>query len=125
MTNSSYTDYVGSLFFKGVRVANAIFTPKVVDVESTKVVLCHIEGVEPATGRLINFDMWPRNEATAEDIKSLPKEWEDIIFRVGYYSQLEQETGEITTLQGAPKWIAAKSHGRDFEALHGKRREFK
>lgn len=124
MTNAAYTDYVGNLFFKACRIINAKFTKKVVRVGDEDVVLCHCSGVNLQDGSMVNFDMWPRNSATAEDLASLPDTWDDVIFRIGFYEKLDEETGEIATVQGAPKWIACKHSGKDYEPLHGERREF-
>ena len=130
-TQDNYVDYVASLYLRACGVKDIEFTLKKLEKEGFEnVVLVHVSGVQHSddpqkAGRIVNFDMWPRNEATAEDIDKVfnkveekdaegkvvkttlvPKHLDDIHFRVGYHTGKDLETGEIVTVEGKPKWIA-------------------
>ena len=122
LSQNSYVDYVASLYFNACGVKDVEFTPKVVKVGDKDVVLIHISGVQVTTGIKVNVDLWPRNEATDEDIKSLPKSITDIEFRIGYWPQID-ENGEQTLRQGTPKWTMYRN-GEKKVTLSGEKREF-
>lgn len=85
---------------------------KTVNVGEEKVVLLHIEGYQPSEAKFVNFDMWPRNEATEDDIKALPEKFGDVKFRVGYFVHTDLETGEKKVIEGKPKWIGYSRPGK-------------
>lgn len=122
LSQKTYVDYVASLYFNALNVKDVKFTPKVVTVGDEEVILVHISGVQTNTGIEVNVDLWPRDHATEEDIKSLPKSLADIGFRIGYWPAID-ENGETTLKQGNPKWT--KYHdGNKFVWLSGEKREF-
>ena len=123
LSQNSYVDYVASLYFNACGVKDVQFTPKVVKVADKDVVLIHVSGVQVTTGIKVNVDLWPRNEATEDDIKNLSKaSLTDIEFRIGYWPQID-ENGEQTLRQGTPKWTAY-SVGGAMKTLSGDKREF-
>ena len=75
LSQKSYVDYVASLYFNALNVRDLVFTPKVVRVGDEDVVLIHIAGVQVSTGIKVNVDLWPRNKATAADIRTLFPEY--------------------------------------------------
>lgn len=122
LSQNNYIDYVASMYFRALGVADAKFTPKVVKVNEEEVPLIHIEGVQVSTGVKVNVDLWPRNHATSADIKALPKSLDDIEFRIGYWPAVD-ENGEQTLRQGTPKWTVYRT-GDKTVALSGEKREF-
>lgn len=121
LSQKSYVDYVASLYFKAMNVVNLTITPKTVKVGDEDVVLAHLSGVQTSSGVVVNIDLWPRNNATEEDLKSLPKSFDDIIFRVGYWPKVD-ENGESSLEPGAPKWISYTYAGKETR-LSGEKRE--
>lgn len=122
LSQVSYVDYVGSLFFNALNVEGVKFTPKQVSVGDEEVILVHVEGVQRSTGVIVNFDMWPRNNATEDDLKALPTSLDDIHFRIGYYPAIDAE-GKQTLREGKPKWIAYIKGGKTV-VFDGGKREF-
>lgn len=122
LSQKSYVDYVASLYFKAMNVVNLTITPKTVKVGDEDVVLAHLSGVQTSSGVVVNIDLWPRNNATEEDLKSLPKSFDDIIFRIGYWPEIN-ENGDTVLRQGAPKWISYTYGGKETR-LSGEKREF-
>lgn len=123
LSQNNYIDYVASMYFKALGVVNVKFSPKTVKVGDEDVVLVHIEGVQTSTGIKVNVDLWPRNHATAEDVAALPKSIDDIEFRIGYWLEVDGETGEKTPRQGTPKWTSYTTGGKTV-TLSGDKREF-
>lgn len=122
LSQNSYVDYVGSMFLRALNVQNASFTPKIVKVGDEDVILIHVSGVQTSSGVKVNFDLWPRNHATEEDIKKFPKTITDVEFRIGYWPAVD-ENGEQTLREGTPKWTAVYS-GDKVITLSGEKREF-
>lgn len=122
LSQKSYVDYVASLYFNACGVKDVKFTPKVVKVADKDVVLIHISGVQVTSGVVVNVDLWPRNEATAEDIKAMPKSVDDLQFRIGYWPTVN-ENGETELRQGSPKWTLYRTGDKEV-TLSGEKREF-
>lgn len=122
LSQNNYTDYVASLYFKACNVSDVKFSTKTVEVGDDQVPLVHIEGVQLSSGVVVNVDLWPRNHATEENIKDMPTKLDDIVFRVGYHAEID-ENGEKTFREGAPKWIAYVKDGKTV-TLSGEKREF-
>lgn len=128
-TQDNYVDYVASLYLRACGVKDVKFTLKKLEKEGFEnVVLVHVSGVQHSddpqkAGRIVNFDMWPRNEATEDDLKALPKSLDDIHFRVGYHTGKDLETGEVVTVEGKPKWIAL-INGETKTVFTGDKREY-
>jgi hypothetical protein len=122
LSQKNYTDYVASKYFKALGVSNTKFTPKTVKYGDEEVVLFNISGVQDSTGIIVNVDLWPRNHATEEEVKAVPKRVDDIYFRIGYWAE-NDENGEKTFREGVPKWIAYVSGGKEI-VLSGDKREF-
>lgn len=121
LSKDNYQDKKASMYFKALNVVDLELKPKVVKVKDEDVVLLHIDGVQTTTGTVLNIDMWPRNNATEEDLKSLPKSFDDIIFRIGYWPEIN-ENGETVLRQGAPKWVSYdKGNDKRVEFVGGKR----
>ena len=123
LSQNTYVDYVASLYFNACGVKDVKFAPKVVKVNDRDVILIHISGVQTTTGIVVNVDLWPRNEATAEDVAALPKSIDDIQFRIGYWPEIDAETGEQKLRQGTPKWTTYRNGSKEVE-LSGGKREF-
>ena len=122
LSQNNYVDYVASLYFNALGVKDVKFTPKVVEVSGEQTPLIHIEGVQVSTGVKVNVDLWPRNHATEDDIKKMPKSIDDIEFRIGYWPAID-ENGEQTLRQGTPKWTMYRT-GTTEVHLSGEKREF-
>jgi len=122
LSQKSYVDYVASLYFNACGVKDVKFTPKTVKVGDTDVVLIHISGVQVTTGVVVNVDLWPRNNASAEDIAALPKSIDDIEFRIGYWPVID-ENGDTKLREGQPKWTLYRT-GDKTVTLSGEKREF-
>lgn len=128
--HENYEDFRGSLYFRAFRIEDLEFTVKHVTLKDNSVVpLVHVSGVQVTTGKKVDFDMWPRNNATSDDLVKLPDgaKLTDIDFRVGYWIEktFNEETGamEKKIVQGAPKWIAASVGGAMF-GLSGEQRKY-
>lgn len=122
LSQQSYADYYAAMYFKACNVVDVAFTPRIVAVNGEDTVLVHVEGKQVSTGLKVNFDIWPRNHATDTDLKALPKTFDDIVFRVGYWPEID-ENGEKTLRPGAPKWVSYVSGGKEVE-FEGEKREF-
>ena len=136
LTQATYVDYIASLYLKSCNVVNAKFTPKYApktDKNPVPAILVHVEGVQPNTGILVNFDLWPRNDFDEKDLETfftkdgdnyVPKgNLSDVHFRIGYYPVVN-EVGQVTGFsEGKPKWIAYVSNG-EVKTLGGEKREF-
>ena len=123
LSQVSYVDYVASLYLNACKVQDVKFTKKVVPVGDEQVPLIHVEGTQMTTGIIVNFDLWPRNEATEEDLKAMPESLDDIHFRVGYWPEVDANTGETRLREGKPKWIAYIKGGKKV-VLDGEKREY-
>ena len=122
LSQNNFVDYVASLYFKALGVVDVKFIPKVVEVGGEQTPLIHIEGVQTTSGVKVNVDLWPRNHATADDIKNMPKVLDDIEFRIGYWPAID-ENGESILRQGTPKWTCYRT-GDKTVSLSGEKREF-
>lgn len=120
LSQNQYVDYVGSMYFNACNVKDVKFTPKTVKVDEEDVVLIHVEGVQTTSGVRVNLDIWPRNHATEEDLQTLPKTFTDIVFRVGYWPEIDAN-GEKTLRAGAPKWVSFYNGDKEIEFQGGKR----
>ena len=124
LSQDNYVDYVASLYLHACSVEDVKFSLKPLTKEGFEdVVLVHIEGVQRSTGTIVNIDLWPRNLATEDDLKDLPKSLDDIHFRVGYHTYKDLDTGETVTLEGKPKWIALINDGKK-TVFTGEKREY-
>lgn len=140
LSNENYDDFVGSLYYKALGVQNLKFSPKVVKATAENkldrdTVMVHIEGLMPevygadgslvAGGLLVNTDMWPRDDAKAEEIKALPTFFDDIIIRVGYWPDaLEKDAKGNPVLKAyPPKFVGYISGGKRYEFSGGNRWE--
>ena len=104
LNQNSHADYVASKYFKAYGVENCEFSPKVVTMgNGAKVVLVNIKGTNVNNGLRVDVDLWPRRNATEKDIESLPKKFDDIVFRIGYHTEKDITTGEERTVEGQPK----------------------
>lgn len=122
LSQQNFADYYAAMYFKACNVIDVAFTPKVVSVSGEDVVLVHVEGKQVSTGLKVNFDIWPRNHATEADLNAIPKAFEDIVFRVGYWPEIN-ENGESCLRAGAPKWVSYIKGGKEI-AFEGEKREF-
>lgn len=122
LSQVSYVDYVGSLFFKAMNVINLKVTPKVVQVNNEDVILMHLSGVQTSTGIIVDMDLWPRDSATKEDIEKLPKSVDDITFRIGYHKSIDDE-GNVSYKEGKAKWLSYRN-GEDEFRPSGEKRVF-
>ena len=122
LSQNNYVDYVASMYFNALGVKDVRFTPKTVKVGDEDVILIHISGVQVSTGVKVNVDLWPRNAATAEDVKKLPKTIDDIEFRIGFWATID-ENGDQALRQGTPKWTMYRTGDKE-TVLSGDKREF-
>ena len=113
LNQTSHVDYYGKMYFEKFGVADVKFTPRIVEVDGAKVVLLHIDGVNTNNGARVNVDLWPRYNCTVDFINNLPKQFEDIIFRVGYYTQKDITTGEEVVVEGQPKFLSYFRGGKE------------
>lgn len=109
--NERYQDYDAALYFQACGFARTEFSTKAVDVNEEKCILVHIRAVAP-DGTILETDLWPRNEATAEDLAMVGQPLSDFEFRVGFFT--DEATGEITN--GAPKHLLCHGDKREFRA---------
>ena len=107
--NDRYQDYDAQLYFKACGFVNTSFSTKTAKVNEETCVLVHVRATAP-DGRIVETDLWPRNEATAEDLTKVGEPLEDFEFRVGFYT--DEETGEVTS--GAPKHLLCHGDKREF-----------
>ena len=110
--NERYQDYDAALYFRASGAEKVTFTTRVVKVVDEDVILVHIRATMPEDGRIIECDLWPRNEATKEDLAHVGEALENFEFRVGFFA--DPETGEITA--GAPKHLLCHGAKREFRA---------
>lgn len=122
LAQNNYVDYVASMYFNALGVKDVEFSTKVVNVSGEETPLIHISGVQVSTGIKVNVDLFPRDHATEEDIKSLPKHIDDIEFRIGFWPAID-ENGEQTLQQGTPKWTLYRTGDKKVK-LSGEKREF-
>ena len=113
LNQTSHIDYYGKMYFEKLGVADVKFTPKVIEIDGAKVVLLHIDGVNTNNGARVNVDLFPRYNCTVEFINNLPKQFEDIMFRVGYYTQKDLTTGEEKVVEGQPKFLSYFRGGKE------------
>ena len=123
LTQQSYVDYVASLYLAACNVRDITFTPKVIETKGGEtLILIHVSGVQTTSGVKVNFDLFPRDNATEEDIKNFPKSLSDIEFRIGYWPKVN-ENGDTVLAPGTPKWTVAKT-GDTKTVLSGGKREY-
>ena len=122
LSQTSYVDYDAALYFNAMNCKDVTFEKKVATVDGTDVPLVHISGVQKTSGVLINVDLWPRNNATAEDLEAMPASLDNIHFRIGYYATID-ENGETRLQEGKPKWTKYVSNGK-VVSLSGEKRQF-
>ena len=139
LTQVTYVDYVASLYMKAAGVANFKVTPKyapATDKMSEPTILMHVDGIQPETGRIVNLDMFARNNFTEEDLDKLfekvedkdgkvtykPKSIGDFHFRVGYLPLFDDLGKPCGFREGKPKWIAYIKDG-NVVTLSGEKRE--
>ena len=123
LAQKSYVDYIGSLYMNACEVKNVNFSLKVIETKAGETLpLIHVEGVQLSTGVIVNFDLFPRDNATAEDLEALKdiKEVSDITFRVGYYPSIDKD-GNERLAAGSPKWLSLTVGGKKFMLSGGKR----
>lgn len=108
-SNERYQDYDANLYFKACGFTGVKYTPVKVTVDEEEVLVIRVRATMP-DGRILQTDIWPRNEATEEDLEI--KEIEDFEFRIGFFT--DEETGEVTT--GAPKHLLCHGAKRTFNA---------
>ena len=123
LSQVSYVDYVASLYLAACKVTDVKFSKKLVKVGEEDVALVHVEGTQLSTGIIVNFDLWPRNNGTENDLKAMPEKLDDIHFRIGYWPEVDAETGETRLREGKPKWIAYISGGKKV-VFEGEKREY-
>ena len=123
LSQVSYVDYVASLYLAACKVQDVKFTKKVVPVNGEDVALIHVEGTQLSSGVIVNFDLWPRNNATEDNLKEMPATLDDVHFRIGYWPEIDVETGETRMREGKPKWIAYISGGKK-HIFEGDKREY-
>ena len=123
LSQVSYVDYVASLYLNACKVQDVKFTKKTVKVGEKDVALIHVEGTQLSTGIIVNFDLWPRNSATEDDLKKMPENLDDVHFRIGYWPEIDVNTGETKLREGKPKWIAYVSGGKK-AVFEGEKREY-
>lgn len=113
LNQTTHIDYYGKMYFEKFGVADVKFTPRIVEIDGAKVVLLHIDGVNTNNGARVNVDLFPRYNCTLEFIDNLPKQFEDIMFRVGYYTQKDLTTGEEKVVEGQPKFLSYFRGGKE------------
>lgn len=106
-SNEMHQDYDAAIYFDAIGARNVKFTTKVVTVEEKPTLLITVRATMP-DGRIAEIAMWPRNEATEEDLKVT--NLEDFEFRVGFFT--DESTGEVTT--GAPKHLLCHGEKRTY-----------
>ena len=106
--NEMYQDFDAALFFQQDFV-NANYSKKLVKVNDEPVILVHVRATRN-DGLIVETDIWPRNEATEEDIAAINTPLTDFEFRIGYYA--DPETGEVHT--GAPKHLLCHGEKREY-----------
>ena len=125
LAQNSYVDYDASLYFKASKVDNLAFTPKVVkEKDGTQTILIHVSGTQLTSGVRVNVDLWPRRNATPEDIEKFTnlKSLSNIVFRIGYWPVVD-ENGEKKLAAGTPKWVSYFD-GTTEKFLNGKDRVY-
>lgn len=124
LTQKNYVDFVASLNFASMKVSGLQITVKTPEVDGKKTPILNFKGTQLTTGIIVNKDMFPRNEATEEDLANLPETVDDAIFRIGFYQYTDLDTGEQMLRQGEPKWIAYVKDGKTVN-LSGDKRAYK
>ena len=132
LSQESYVSYDGVYFMNACNVVNPKFTLKLApktENNPTAAVLVHVSGTQKTSGVIVDFDMWPRDNATEEDLKALfdengtPKaSLDNIEFRIGYWPEIDAEGNKVLR-EGKPKWYAL-SIGGSPKKLHGEKRQF-
>lgn len=123
-TQANYVDFNAVRFFIANGVNDATFTTRMVKVDGETVPLVVVGGTLPG-GELVNMTLWPRDHASDEVLARLKdgQHLDNVIFRIGYYDTVDKATGEVVTVQGAPKTIRLVMAGDEF-TLGGAKREF-
>ena len=125
-------DFFGAEFGRLNGWKDVHFKNKIVDVDGEKVVLMHLDGKDGNDAHRLNIDFWPKRSATEDDLKALPTEFEDIIFRIGCHTEetmqdvADPDTGEVTRKKvitrkfSEPKFVSYFVEGKEVQ-FHGKR----
>lgn len=121
LNHENYADYVATYFLKAHGVQDIKFSPRIVNVSGKPTVLIRVTGIQTTTGLILGFDIWPRYEATQDDIQNLPKVIDDMHFRIGYWPEVDGN-GNKTMREGKPRWTCLQSGGKEIR-LSGERRE--
>ena len=101
----NYVDYAASLFFKALNVPNPKFDTREVKVDGVRVALVHISGISQEDGSIVDMDLWPNKCQTLADLEVLPKHPQDIIFRIGYWIEVDPITKEKKMRKGQPTFV--------------------
>ncbi len=109
--NERYQDYDARLYFDACGFVNTTFSTKTVKVDDEDCILVHIRATA-TDGRIVETDLWPRNEATAEDLAMVGQPLDNFEFRAGFFT--DEKTGEVTT--GAYKHLLCHGDKREFRA---------
>ena len=127
MSRPTHDDYRASMFFRSLNVADVKFTTVVRELKTEtateRVPLINVSGVQTSTGLLVDFDIWPRNHATAEDLAKLPKNVNDFAFRIGY-AEILDEDGNKNTVASKPKFLGYYDQNGNLVTLSGEKRVY-
>lgn len=118
--NFEYYDFSAKEYFFANGVMNVTFTPRTVEVEGKAVAVIRMRGMAP-DGRILIADIWARNHAAdKKEITNFMKGVDNFTFRVGFYQEAD-EKGNLTTVQGSPKWLTYTRGGKEEQFTGGKR----
>lgn len=118
-TRDSHKDYLASKYFKALGVPCIAFETREVKCGDARVALVNFSGFSDVDGCKVDVDLWPQRCQTLKDLESLPLNPKDIVFRIGYWSEVDPTTGEVTVKQGKPK-VLAWFDGTKFVKFTGK-----
>lgn len=123
LSQKNFTDYSAALYFKALGVEHLKMELKTVTIKDTGEVvpLIHISGKQMTTGVLVNMDIWPRFNATTEDLEKLPEKINEFYFRIGYATEYDLEKKTYVTYQSNPKWLVINPDSDNFK-LSGEKR---
>lgn len=116
-TKGYYVDYDAVKYFSALGVNNLKMKTKQITVKDTGEIipLIHISGVQDCSSILLNYDLWPINHATKDDLKHLPETVNNLYFRI-YYTMDD-------VIRAEPVWLVLNP-GDTYECrLNGKKRE--
>lgn len=125
-TQDNYVDFYAQHVFSLLNSANVTFTFKKVKMKNGALVpVIHIDGKNLNDGSRINVDWWPYKNATLSDLKKLPANVTDFIYRIGYATVMEvnTETGEMkrVTKTSNPKVIGYYTSDGSLVEFSGKK----